>query len=183
MLGEIADELARKPGRREVDKAETQRIGIELVQWFERGEFADDEVLAPFGDPPHFRPLKPLLEDARRQAERVGRRIELEWRELILTRPALRTYLERSTLDGAPRLLRERFSAADGRRGKRPTAAQLDEWMERNVKPGAKRDATIADCCKATGATFRAAAEARMRLPADQRLRPGQKKLRPEIDH
>jgi hypothetical protein len=120
-FGEIADALARRPGRQEVDRAESARIGADLVEWFHRGEFAAEEVLASFDDPPHFRPLKPSLDDARRQAERDGR---LEWRELILTRPALKTYLVRTSLDGASRLFREWFSDADRHRkkpGPKPT--------------------------------------------------------------
>ena len=68
-FGEIAHALARKPGRQEVDKAESSRIGGDLVKWFECGEFADEEVWASFADLPHFRPLKPSLEDALLQAE------------------------------------------------------------------------------------------------------------------
>jgi hypothetical protein len=157
--------------------AESARIGGNLVEWFNCGEFAYEEVLASFDDPPHFMPLKPSLEEAQRQAERDSR---LDWRELILTRPALKTYLELTNLDGASRLFREWFSAAVGRHGKRPTAArptaaQLDEWMTRNVKHGAKRDPTIFNCRQAMGATVRAAIEAWKRLPAAQRLRRGQK--------
>jgi hypothetical protein len=170
-FGEIADALARNPGRQEVDSAESARIGADLVKWFNCGEFADEEVLASFDDPPHFRPLKPSLEEAQRQAERDGR---LDWRELILMRPAPKTYLERTSLDGARRLFREWFSVADGRQGKRPigaqpTPAQLDEWMKTNVKPGAKREWTIKDCHSETGAPFRAVKAAWMRLPAELR--------------
>jgi hypothetical protein len=142
-----------------------------LVEWFNCGEFADDEVSASFDDPPHFRPLKPSLDDARRQAERDGR---LEWRELILTRPALKTYLERTGLDGAPRLFREWFltrpeTAPSRRSAKRLTDAQMDEWMKRNVTPGAKREWTIKDCHAETGAPFRQVQAAWMRLPAELR--------------
>jgi hypothetical protein len=155
--------------------AESARIGGNLVEWFNCGEFAYEEVLASFDDPPHFMPLKPSLEEAQRQAERDSR---LDWRELILMRSALKSYLERSSLDGASRLFRELFSAADGRHGKRPTAAQptaaqLDEWMTRNVKLGAKRDPTILACRQEMGATVRAAKEAWARVPADRRRRRG----------
>ena len=161
-FGEIADALARKPGRQEVDRPESYLIGIDLVEWFERGEFGDDEVLVHCDDPPPFRPLKPLLEVVRQQMEQDGARVEMEWRELILTRSALKTYLERSSLDGFARLLSEWFSDTDGGGNKRPAAtgptpAQLDEWMRRNVKPGHKREPTIADCRSATGATVRGA--------------------------
>jgi hypothetical protein len=174
-FGEIADALARNPGRQEVDMAESARIAGNLVEWFNCGEFADEEVLASFDDPPHFRPLRPSLEDVQRQAEQDCR---LDWRELILTRPALKTYLERTSLDGASRLLHEWFPDADRSRGKpptakRPTDAQLDEWMTRNVKPGAKRDPTILDCRQETGATVRAAIAAWTRIPADRRRRRG----------
>lgn len=117
-FGETADALVRKPGRQEVDEEESFRIGMDLLRWFQCGEFADAEVLAPFDDPPHFRPLKPLLEDARRQAGHGGRSVAPEWRDLVLTRAALQTYLERSNLEGASRLFREWFPGADRNRTK-----------------------------------------------------------------
>jgi hypothetical protein len=61
----------------------------------------------------------------------------------------------------------------------RPSDEDLDRWMSENVRPGAKRDQTIADCREAIGATVRAAIEAWSRLPADKRLKRGQKPPRP----
>jgi hypothetical protein len=57
----------------------------------------------------------------------------------------------------------------------KPTPAELDEWMHRTVKRGAKRDDTIANCRKATGATFRDAIAAWRRLPDVLKLKRGQR--------
>ncbi len=181
---EIAQKLAREPGRLEFDRDEAYRIGGDMYDWYRRGEFGEREVVAQYGDPPSFGPIGRAEEEARRRGQ--------EWQDLDfglwygaigLTYPAAKRYVEGCGLAGAARVLRDWFSDADQSRGKRPTDAELDEWMKRNVKPGAKRDPTIADCREATGATVRAAAAARRRLPDKILLRPGQKRLPPEIDH
>jgi hypothetical protein len=109
-FGQIARRLARLRGRAEVDEDEAYRVLNELIAWYERHEFAEDEVLVLVDDPPHFAALKPRLDEVEREYRREGRPILHFWRDgVLLTRPALRRYLERSTLIGAPRLLLEWF--------------------------------------------------------------------------
>jgi len=70
------------------------------------------------------------------------------------------------------------------RKRQRPSDEDLDRWMNENVRPGAKRDPTIADCCKANGARVRDAKRAWGRLPSEKRLKRGQKPSRPDqIEH
>jgi hypothetical protein len=57
----------------------------------------------------------------------------------------------------------------------KPTAAELDAWMRQHVTRGTKRDDAIADCRKATGATFREAAAAHKRLPEKFKMKRGQR--------
>jgi hypothetical protein len=115
-ISELARRLARRTdGRLEVDEDEADRILFDLVEWFDRGDF-DDEILALAAEPPHLRPLKPLLE-----AE-FGQTIPpIIWRRavVVLRRSAVRRYLDGCGLAGAPRLLAELFcvggSAAVGK--------------------------------------------------------------------
>jgi hypothetical protein len=104
ICGQLAAGLARLPGRLEFEEAEAYRILHQITVWYARGEFAADEVLVIFGEPPQLRPL--------REIEEQGAKIStFEWREgIMLTRAACKRYLERSTLQGAPRLIREWFS-------------------------------------------------------------------------
>lgn len=198
-FGQIAARLARQPGRLEFDQDEAYRILNHLIGCFERGEFADDEVVVLADDSPRFCPLKPRLEEVEQECSTEGPPILQFWRDAaMLTRPALRRFLEHSTLGGAPRLLREWYSdeaisqpragcgrrpATNKNRDTRPTAAQLDEWMKHNAVPGNKRDVTVADRRSATKATVRDAIAAWRRLPANERLERGQRTLAPQIDH
>ena len=55
---EIADALARKPGRLEIDAAE----GPDISDWTSRGEFdysGNSEVVTLISEPPYFAPLAP----------------------------------------------------------------------------------------------------------------------------
>jgi hypothetical protein len=100
-FGQIALKLSRRPGRAETDQDEAYRILDDLIAWYERHEFAEDEVLVLVDDPPRFVQIESRLDEIER---------EYLWRDAVmLTRAALRRYLERSTLAGAPRLLREWF--------------------------------------------------------------------------
>ena len=183
VCGQIALALARVPGRFERDEDEAYRILNHIIASYERGEFADDEIVVLFGEPRQLRTLKSLPEVARREIESLFLPI---WRDAVmLTFDAAKRYLEASTLAGAHRLLDDWFadngsSRSNQRPGgsanrSRPTAALLDEWMAVNAQRGAKRDDTIADCRKATGATFRDAKAAFARLPDEMKLKRGQK--------
>jgi hypothetical protein len=102
---EIANALARKPGRLEVDAAERDRIVLDLADWTSRGEFdlsGDSEVVTLIGEPPYFVPLAPVPSG--------GILVRPEW--LILRRDACRRYLTDSPLTDAPRLLRNWFPEA-----------------------------------------------------------------------
>jgi len=70
------------------------------------------------------------------------------------------------------RWLSNRISANTKKRSPRPqpSPASLDKWMNQNVPHGTKRSDAIADCRKATGATFRMAAEAWSRVPPEIKL-------------
>jgi hypothetical protein len=65
-------------------------------------------------------------------------------------------------------------SAAPPSRPK-PTAAELDAWMQHRVTRGTKRDDAIQACHDETGATFRDAGAAYTRLPDDVKLKRGQR--------
>ena len=110
-FGQIAAKLARLPGRMEWDQDEAYRILNDLMSCYARQEFADDEVLVLVVDPAHFAPLKPRLADVEEEYRVNCSQILFFWRDgVMLTRNALKRYLQRSTLEGAPRLLREWFS-------------------------------------------------------------------------
>jgi hypothetical protein len=57
----------------------------------------------------------------------------------------------------------------------KPTAAELDAWMQQHVTRGTKRDDASRACHDQTGATFRDAAAAWDRLPDDLKLKRGQR--------
>jgi hypothetical protein len=107
---QIALKLARLPGRLKVDQDEAYRVLHELIAWYERQEFAEDEVLVIVDDPPRFVPLKPRFDEMEREYRAECRPMLQFWQDAVmLTRAALKRYLERSTLEGAPRLLQEWF--------------------------------------------------------------------------
>jgi hypothetical protein len=109
-FGHIAAKLARLPGHMEWDQDEAYRILDDLMLCYARQEFADDEVLVLVADPAHFAPLKPRLADVEEEYRVNCSQILFFWRDgVMLTRDALKRYLQRSTLEGAPRLLREWF--------------------------------------------------------------------------
>ncbi len=98
LFGEIADALARKPGRVEVDTAERDRIVLDLADWTRRSEFdlsGDSEVVTVIGQPPYFVPIAPVCAGG----------FLANPETLILRRDACRRYVQNSPLDGAPRLL------------------------------------------------------------------------------
>ena len=99
---EIADALARKPGRLEIDAAEGARIMRDISDWTSRGEFdlsGDSEVVTLISEPPYFAPLAPA---------RPGEIIVYPG-GLFLRRHACRRYLLSSPLEGVSRLLRDWF--------------------------------------------------------------------------
>jgi hypothetical protein len=169
---EIARAMARRPGRVEVDCEEAHRITDDIAEWYLRGEFGDDEVVAYASDPPSLRSLAEIKEDARRRGE-IWRLSQPEWRAAyMLTVPAVRRYLEGCGLVGAPRVRQEWF----GRTTRvKPTPHELDEWMLANVKRSAKRDPTIKECREATGATWRDSVAAYQRLPEERKRKRGQR--------
>jgi hypothetical protein len=174
---EISERIARLPGRAEVDREEAIRISDDIAEWYLRGEFHDDEVVAYTVDAPGLRSLAEIKADFRRRGEN-WRLWQPEWRAgYALTAPAARCYLEGCGFAGAPRVRREWFGdpPKDKATRPKPTSDELDEWMRKNVQRGAKRDLTLKACRDATGATYREAAAAFGRLPQDLKLKRGQR--------
>jgi hypothetical protein len=170
---EIAEALARQPGRLKFDRDEAHRIGDHMFGAFERGEFGPDEAVVCFGKPPKMGPIARAKEEAKRTGyEWIDIDPNLWYRAAALTYPAAKRYVESCGLASAPRLLGEWFSDAPR---ERPTPEKLDLWMGQTVTRGVKRADAIADCCKANGATSRAAAAAWDRLPESVKLKRGQR--------
>jgi hypothetical protein len=144
-VSEIARAIARLPGRAEVDHEEAYRIADDIAEWYLRGEFRDDEVVAYAGDPPALRSLGEIKEDARRRGENWCLS-QPEWRAAcMLTAPAARRYLEGCGLAGAQRVLREWFAEVAV-----PEATETKTELpseQRHRKPGPKptRRNAIAD--------------------------------------
>jgi hypothetical protein len=103
---EIANALARKPGRLEVDHGEHKRVLLDLENWIRRGEFnfaSDGDVMVLVDDPPFFEPFSPLPQGA-------GGLIIIIHDRLVLGRHACRRYIEVNlSLANAPRVLGEWF--------------------------------------------------------------------------
>jgi hypothetical protein len=176
----LALALARLPGRLEVDHDEANRILDDIAEQYERGDFAENEVLASYlGPPPGLRSLAEIKQDAEGRGEPSPSLGEIRVCG-ILSYAAAKRYVEASGLAGAPRVLREWFGAGSA---VKPTLAELDAWMRENVAPGTKRDDAIRACRDATGATFREASAARTRLPDEWKLRRGQRARRGKIDN
>jgi hypothetical protein len=99
----VALRLSRRPGHLETDEEEAYRILLHLMASYDRGEFADDELVVLVEEAPHIVPSKGRL------AQEYGSAIPLLiWRDAVLmTRPAVERFLRRCGLHGAPRLLTE----------------------------------------------------------------------------
>jgi hypothetical protein len=117
----LAEALARLPGRLEVDKEEAERIGVDLWERRQRGEFSAEEIVAQFvrpDDPPDaprtWRPLADLDADIC-----LG---EWWYGSVALTRPAARRYVVNCGLAGAPRVFVEWFGSRLPRDGNDPKA-------------------------------------------------------------
>jgi hypothetical protein len=72
-FGRIAKELARLPGRREIDDSERRRIVLDLFERAERGEFAENDVLMRARDAQQFEPFLPAYRVAREKEWQKGR--------------------------------------------------------------------------------------------------------------
>jgi hypothetical protein len=103
-IGDLARSLARLPGRLEFDREEAVRIATDIAERYLRGEFADEEVVAMAGDPPRF---IPYVHTGEYRAGTIN--ANLWYAAVALTPPAVRRYLERCGLAGAPRVLAEWF--------------------------------------------------------------------------
>lgn len=108
---EIAEALARQPGRSKTDPDEARRIAQEMFGQFQRGEFGEKEVIVQYGDPARF------LTIAEARANRIshGRPwvevdLNLWYAAVALTYPAAQRFIERCGLLGAKRLLDEWFA-------------------------------------------------------------------------
>jgi hypothetical protein len=170
---EIANALARRPGRLEVDSAEHQRILHDLVDWVRRGKSGASDVVILSGDPPDFVPLSPLV-----PSEVLVTRDTLIHRSggctlgplanvhlatpsetLFLQCHAARQYLENSALEGALRVLKEWFPETVAI-GKESSTAHED-------KPGGSLHADIstdeeASCTGQRRAAYRGALDSWM---------------------
>jgi hypothetical protein len=112
-VAEIAEALARLPGRPEVDAQLRRSITNDLYEWIERREFAEEDVLMLVGGSKLCVPfpLDEVLNDATQKIigdlESSPRRPVFELRSfdrssvwlnlgaIILARPAVRLYLDR----------------------------------------------------------------------------------------
>jgi hypothetical protein len=112
-VAEIAEALARLPGRPEVDAQLRRSITNDLYEWIERREFAEEDVLMLVGGSKLCVPfpLDKVLNDATQKIigdlESSPRRPVFELRSfdrssvwlnlgaIILARPAVRLYLDR----------------------------------------------------------------------------------------
>jgi hypothetical protein len=176
-FGDLADELARDPRTREVDAALRGRIMEDLTAriWRQEFDMVAGEVTTLGGDPPSFVPLTPLS----------PRAILSDPDSTLLRRDAAERFVRaHRELPNAAALRGRWFNPAasklkTSRERQRPSADILNKWMAENVKHGDKRDPTIADCCDKTGATVRQAKAAWTRLPADRKLKRGQKPTAP----
>jgi hypothetical protein len=110
---EIAIALARLPGRLERDLDEEIRIASDLYERYQRGEFAENEVLAKYGDPPRMRPLVGSGEDPQQLASTnmPGLRGITLWHGLVaLDEMATRRYVKNCGLAGCERVWSEWFA-------------------------------------------------------------------------
>ena len=154
-LGDLADELARDPRILAIDDGIRGRIMEDLTARIRRQEFdmAAGEVATLGGNPPSFEPLTPLS----------PRAILSDPNSTLLRRDAAERFVRTDReLPNAAALMGRWFSPAasqpkSSRERQRPSDSTLDAWMSENFRPRDKRDPTIADCRKATGATVRAA--------------------------
>ena len=106
-IQKLAQELARFPGRLEIDKQEAWRIAVDTAERYIRGEFDQKEVVAMVArDPPRF---LPYIETGEYDGKTLN--LNLWWAAIALTRPAALRYLENCGLTGAERVLREMFGA------------------------------------------------------------------------
>jgi hypothetical protein len=187
---DLARAIARLPGRAEVDKQEAIRITDDIAEWYLRGEFHDDEVVAYVayvaGEPPALRSLAEIKDVVRRRGEDWCLS-QPEWRTVcLLTAPAALRYLEGCGYDGAPRVRREWFGGAEaaipeatqseaplprkGRRGKpgpKPrlrteiTNRMLDDLQSRRRTPEELEGDKLAALAKQYGGTLNTAKAAR----------------------
>jgi hypothetical protein len=128
-IAEIAEALARLPGRPEVDAELRRSITFDLYEWIERREFAQEDVLMLVGGSKSWVPfpLDEVLNDATRklignpkssprrpvfELSSVDGSVWLNLGAIILTRPAVHGYLDRCGFDGAPRVTAEWFGKA-----------------------------------------------------------------------
>jgi hypothetical protein len=124
---EIAEAVARLPGRPEINRQLCWSIIIDLFLWIQRGEFAAADVLMLIGGEPRLTPFAPALQAMSKDAELSGdersgaRRPVFEQRPrgvyvnlgaIILTRRATKQYLENCGQTGAERVLKEWFGAS-----------------------------------------------------------------------
>jgi len=101
-MGQVALRLARLPDRMDRDEEEARKILDDLIVWWRCGEFAEDEIVV-FVDG-RFSSITPWLEEVEHNHL---------WQDaVLLTRPAVKRYLEHSTLPSARRLLAEWFAGA-----------------------------------------------------------------------
>ncbi len=107
---DIAYALARLPGRLQIDHEEANRILDDIAQRYDRGYFADDEVMVQVA-PGQFELLKTVLESAQGRGEPGLPLAEIRVCG-ILTFAAAKRYVQESRLAGATRLLDEWSDAA-----------------------------------------------------------------------
>jgi hypothetical protein len=74
-FGRIAKELARLSGRLEINDSERRRIALDLFEWAERGEFAENDVLmrTTAGAAQQFEPFLPAYRVKRGKEWQKGR--------------------------------------------------------------------------------------------------------------
>jgi hypothetical protein len=131
---EIAYALARRPGRIECDYDEARCIGADMFDWYGRGKFGEQEVVAQYGDPLRWGPITQRQEEARQRGEAwEDLHLGLWYAVIALTYPAARRYVEGCGLEGAQRVFEEWFTPTNA---SIPAAAPSETPLLSNVRRG-----------------------------------------------
>jgi len=110
---DIAQALALRPGRAEIDRDEARRIADSMFGAFERGEFGETEVVVRYGDPPRFGTIRQAMDEASGGGYQwIDIDPNLWFAAVALTYAAAKRYVESGGLAGAARVLREWFPDA-----------------------------------------------------------------------
>jgi hypothetical protein len=112
---EIAQALAREPDRLEVDWDEAHRISATIYDAYMRGEFAEEEVMVRYGDPPRIGSIAEAKQDAMLRGMEWTDVYPMLWYAAVaLTESATKRFVGGCGLAGASRVLLEWFPTSPG---------------------------------------------------------------------